>query len=101
MGEVVRVCPSAAQNAEDQLDKKGRPDQACIYHVGKVVKMAEVIALKFKASAVAVAEFSECVFDSLESIGKDKVLGRGEEVVLPVIFPLGVLICQREDTEIY
>ena len=101
MGKVVGVRPSAAQNTEDQLDKKGWLDQARIYHIGKVVKMAEVIALKLKAGAVAIAEFLECVFDGLEGIGKDKVLGRGEEVMLPVIFPLGVLICQRENTEIY
>ena len=42
-----------AQNSEDQLDKKGRLDEALIDDMGEVIKMAQVIAFKFKAGAVS------------------------------------------------
>jgi len=99
MREVLEVRADAAENAEDALNEEGRLDELAIDKVGKIIEVADVVALELELGAVALAQFRHHALDLAERIGQNEVLRALEIFLLPRKFELLVSGRRAGDVE--
>jgi hypothetical protein len=79
--------PRPPENSEDGLNEERRLDDVAIDKVGKIIEVANVVALDFEAST-ALSKIAKNVFNVGEGILEDKVFHALDLLFFPVITPL-------------
>ena len=100
MHQIVQIRANPAQNAKDHLDENRPFNPSLIHHPRKVIKMAQIIAFKFKPRAVALAQFLDRVFDVGKCVSENKVPRHAQKFGFPVMFPFAVFVQHWENSEI-
>ena len=75
MRKVLGIGPDAAENAEDQLQKHRRLEQAAVDAMGEIVEVPGVVAFMLEFHAMAFAERLVDFFDVAKSVGKNVGVG--------------------------
>src|SRR5204863_8698595 len=73
--QIVEIGPDAAENAEDQLQKHRRLEQAAVDAMGEIVEVPGVVAFMLEFHAMAFAERLVDFFDVAKSVGKNVGVG--------------------------
>src|SRR4051812_21983165 len=73
--DVFGIDAHAAEDSEDTLHVQRRFHKALIEQIGKIVKVAEIVAFKLKARAAAFPEILEDAFDVDKRVRENRSFG--------------------------
>src|SRR5262249_39739379 len=73
--QIVEICADTAENAEDQLQKDRRLEQAAIDAMGEIIKVPGVVAFMLEFYAVAFAQRLVDLLDIAKSVGENIGVG--------------------------
>src|SRR5689334_22327255 len=90
----------AAENAEYALDEQGRLNDTAVEEVLGHVEMADVVALDLEPRAIRGTRGQD-VFDVLERVLEDAIVGTGEVRSFPVELELGKTSEHRKQAEVH